>query len=142
MNNCVAAIYVIIFLFNVEPTASPVDIIGTPQDIDVVTFTWAAIPCGNRRGVITQYHYQLEYENETIAREDAVSAQDTDVTLDDLFPCISYIFRIAGTTSVGDGPYSDDVTTSLACKFLFFCLFLSYFSLGLFLCVSVIRISL
>ena len=84
------------------------------EGLDALTFTWAEISCGNRSGVITQYHYQLEYENGTTAREDVVSAPSTNVTLDDLFPCLSYIFRIAGTTSVGDGPYSEDKVAVLA----------------------------
>ncbi|XP_072019217.1 receptor-type tyrosine-protein phosphatase F-like [Amphiura filiformis] len=70
-----------------------------------ITFEWEEPPCGQRRGLIMGYYYQLRHENNTIIREGSASEYDTEVTFYDLQGCTGYTFQVLAWTHSGNGTY-------------------------------------
>ncbi|XP_072048352.1 receptor-type tyrosine-protein phosphatase kappa-like [Amphiura filiformis] len=82
------------------PTAAPENL-GFSATSNSITFTWDEIPCGNRGGSIIAYDYELNsVSNTTTGRVKTFSP---------LPACSSYIFKVSGVNSIGNGPYTSEI---------------------------------
>ena len=75
------------------------------------TFVWDPVPCGERRGEILGYLYELRYTAGTV---DYGRVTETSVTIENLVPDSKYGFRVAARNSVGLGPFSDGIFSQTA----------------------------
>ena len=82
---------------------------GSVLDSRTLSYTWDEIPCGQRGGEITKYHYQLEDEMGSLVKNGSVSSPTTTIAFDDLIPCSNYTFRVSATTASGEGPFTEDL---------------------------------
>ena len=88
--------------FITDPTAAPSNVQSTATTSSSLTFTWDEIPCGSRGGDIS-YKYIFDSSAET-------STTDKSVTFNQLAACSSYDFKVRGSNTKGDGPWSSTVS--------------------------------
>ena len=90
----------------------------TATDLNSLTFSWGEVPCGDRRGVITQYFYQLSDVNDVPMASVNGDTSNRNVTIQNgLSQCATYRFRVRANPN---GPFSDPVeamtTSSGKCR--------------------------
>ncbi|XP_033636797.1 receptor-type tyrosine-protein phosphatase kappa-like [Asterias rubens] len=89
------------------PTGEPENVMLSTGQTNGLSFTWDPIPCGSRHGSI-EYHYKLQQKDVNSSREGRVAPESVTVA-SGLLPCTDYMFKVAGVTSTGRGPYSTSV---------------------------------
>ncbi|XP_072016871.1 neogenin-like [Amphiura filiformis] len=92
------------------PTGSPQSVLSTAVGTTSLDFSWSEVLCGDRRGHINGYHYELRHDGSS----DVIAADVTgrSGSISNLSAGIEYRFRVAAKTSAGVGVYSNDVTVS------------------------------
>ena len=100
------------------------DVRATNQSATSILVTWDPVPAIDRNGIITSY--DVEYTQNMFPSAPTVqnvTVNDTMATLTDLQEYVVYSIRVRASTSVGVGPYSDNVTerTQEAGMFLYLC---------------------
>ena len=86
------------------PTGTPNVTIAT-RTARAVTFTWTVITCSERNGFITGYQRVGMNSGTMIAPNQIFTAAD-------LTPATTYIFRVAGVSINGTGPFSTPTTVT------------------------------
>ena len=107
--------YVVFIPFPVSlqvPSASPANVRLTEMTSASLTYHWGEVPCGDRRGVIYDYEYELRRaDGQTISDH----TNGRTVTLYFLTPNTTYSFHVAARNSAGVGGVSSGVrSTTLA----------------------------
>ena len=96
------------------PASPPENIIATVLSSTEILVNWDSVPSVYQNGIITMYEvlYQpLETFGgaiQTLSRN--LSGTEMSVVLTDLEEFVYYNISVRAYTSVGEGPYSDDVT--------------------------------
>ena len=91
--------FVFTFYFNkTVPTARPGDVRVATSTKTSLNFTWNALQCGTRGGII-KYYYTLETTPPII---DITSS--TSVLFQDLDSCTTHPFKVRAVNSIGVGP--------------------------------------
>ena len=99
------------------PDAAPVITSAGFDNEYTLSFMWELIPCGNRRGIISGYYYQLQTDGSMID-DDSLYSNISSLTLSGLIPCTTYNFSILAMNEIGYGPKSTmDATTDITGKF-------------------------
>ena len=108
-----SAIHCIYFLV---PSAAPSDISVTNVLSTTIELMWGEVPENNRNGIITEYNIrfrQLTFEtNHYNWVYMTVPASNLTTQLTGLLEYVTYYIQISASTSVGIGPFSDEVNTT------------------------------
>ena len=76
-----------------------------------IQITWNPIPQSNVHGILEGYRIQLKKANESYWEEEYnITKDDYSKNIENLWKYTKYVIRIVGFTSIGDGPYSPEVT--------------------------------
>ena len=96
------------------PATPPENVTMLVNSSTTIEVTWDMVPPINQNGIITMYDvmYQpLETFNGSISTQTInVSRTEKSVFLMDLQEFVNYTISVRAYTSVGAGPYSDEVT--------------------------------
>ncbi|XP_072023791.1 receptor-type tyrosine-protein phosphatase F-like [Amphiura filiformis] len=96
--------------FSESPTGTPQNLQLVSATRNAVAFTWNQVPCGERRGSIQNYVYELLDENGEVIRSNLTSL--TTVTAFHLEEDKEYSFRVAAINSAGQGSFTTELTVS------------------------------
>ena len=98
----------------IEPAARPDNVRVMVVSSTIINVTWDIVPPIDQNGIITMYEvmYQpLETFNGNINTQTMnVSGTEMSVILMELQEFVNYTISVRAHTSVGAGPYSDEVT--------------------------------
>ena len=92
--------------FPTAPSAPPANIKHLNLTETEVSFQWDEVPCGSRGGVIAEYSYELTTSS-GISRTATTTARY--LSFNDLLPCTDYKFKVAATTSIDVGTYTEEI---------------------------------
>ncbi|XP_033636860.1 receptor-type tyrosine-protein phosphatase F-like [Asterias rubens] len=88
---------------------------GPPSDLkffdvtnQTISFSWKRPVCGQRNGIITQYHYSLIDSEEGVFEEDTTSSTGTEFT--GLVPFMSYKLSVSAENQFASGPVASITT--------------------------------
>ncbi|XP_071799454.1 receptor-type tyrosine-protein phosphatase T-like isoform X2 [Asterias amurensis] len=88
------------------PSAPPANIKHLNLTETGVSFQWDEVPCGSRGGVIAEYSYKLTTSS-GLPRTATTTARS--LSFNDLLPCSKYKFKVAATTSIDVGTYTEEI---------------------------------
>ena len=102
------------FFFPPVPASPPENVTVVVNSSTTIEVTWDIVPPIDQNGIITMYEvmYQpLETFNGNISTQTMiVSGTEMSVILMELQEFVNYTISVRAYTSVGAGPYSDEVT--------------------------------
>ena len=101
-----------VFFQTTEPAAPPDNVRVMAVSSTSIYVTWDIVPPIDQNGIITMYEvmYQpLETFNGRISTN-TINLTDMSLLLTDLQEFVNYTISVRAYTSVGAGPYSDEVT--------------------------------
>ncbi|XP_071800003.1 uncharacterized protein [Asterias amurensis] len=87
---------------NTAPSGPPRDVEYIDVTNQTMAFSWKQPACGQRNGIITQYHYRLIDSEEEVLDEDTTSR--TGVEFTGLVPFTSYTLSVSAENQFGSGP--------------------------------------
>ncbi|XP_071800001.1 protein sidekick-1-like [Asterias amurensis] len=93
---------------NAAPSGPPRDVEYTVITNQTIAFSWIQPACGQRNGIITQYHYRLIDSEEEVLEEDTTSS--TGVEFTGLVPFTSYTLSVSAENQFGSGPVAFNTT--------------------------------
>ena len=101
--------------FYVSAPASPPDNVNAVANSSTsIGVTWDMVPAIDQNGIITMYEVRYEpletFGGQIQTQNMAVLAPNMSVTLTDLQEFVNYNISVRAYTSVGEGPYSSEVT--------------------------------
>ena len=95
------------FIYSTVPSEAPRNITGTPGDTREILLHWEPPFPENRNGIIIGYVVNVTRMN---SGEILLLMSTTNsITISSLNPFTVYVCAIAATTSVGSGPFSDEI---------------------------------
>ena len=74
-----------------------------------LTYDWDEVPCGDTRGVIYDYEYELRRADGLMISD---HTSERTVTLLYLLPNTTYSFRVAARNNAGVGGFSSEVSSA------------------------------
>ena len=90
------------FVFILAPSGAPSDFKSIDVTNQTMAFSWKQPECGQRNGIITQYHYRLVGSEEEVLNEDTTSGKGIEFT--GLVPFTSYTLSVSADNQFGSGP--------------------------------------
>ena len=91
------------------PSGTPRNFIASATSPFEAAFSWVPPPADEQNGIIANYVINITEDN--TGKEFQVSTSNTSLTIDDnLQPYYTYICAISAETSVGEGPFSSDIS--------------------------------
>ncbi|XP_071799479.1 receptor-type tyrosine-protein phosphatase F-like [Asterias amurensis] len=90
------------------PSGPPRDVESTDVTNQTIALLWKQPECGQRNGIITQYHYTLIDSEEGVFKEDTTSS--TGVEFTGLVPFTSYTLSVSAENQFGSGPVASYTT--------------------------------
>ena len=91
------------------PSGAPRNFIASATSPFEAAFSWVPPPADEQNGIIANYIINVTEDN--TGEEFQVSTSNTSLTIDDnLQPYYTYICVIAAETSVGEGPFSSNIS--------------------------------
>ncbi|XP_071800009.1 protein sidekick-2-like [Asterias amurensis] len=97
----------IVITNDTAPSGPPRDVESTVITNQTIAFSWKQPACGQRNGVITQYHYRL-IDSEGVFEEDTTSS--TGVEFTSLVPFTSYTLSVSAHNQFASGPVASYTT--------------------------------
>ena len=73
-----------------------------------IAFSWKQLECGQRNGIITEYHYRLIDSEEEVLEEDTTSR--TGIEFTGLVPFTSYTLSVSARNQFASGPVAFNTT--------------------------------
>ena len=107
--HCVVSIALIVsyYIYSTVPSGAPRNITGTPGDAREILLHWEPPFPENRNGMIIGYVVNATRMNSGEILQ--LMSTPNSITVSSLSPFTIYICAIAATTSVGSGPFSDEI---------------------------------
>ncbi|XP_033636809.1 receptor-type tyrosine-protein phosphatase F-like [Asterias rubens] len=93
---------------NTAPSGPPRDLKFFDVTNQTISFSWKRPVCGQRNGIITQYHYRLIDSEEEVLEEDTTSSTGTEFT--GLVPFMSYNLSVSAENQFASGPVASITT--------------------------------
>ena len=90
------------------PSGPPRDVESTDITNQTVSFSWKQPACGQRNGIITQYHNRLIDSEEEVLEENTTSS--TGLEFIGLVPFTSYTLSVSAENQFGSGPVASYTT--------------------------------
>ncbi|XP_071800004.1 protein sidekick-2-like [Asterias amurensis] len=90
------------------PSGPPRDVESTDITNQTIAFSWKQPECGQRNGIITQYHYRLIDSEEGVFEEDTTSS--TGIEFTGLVPFTSYTLSVSARNQFALGPVAFNTT--------------------------------
>ncbi|XP_071795860.1 receptor-type tyrosine-protein phosphatase F-like isoform X2 [Asterias amurensis] len=84
------------------PSGPPRDLKSIDVTNQTIGFSWKQPECGQRNGIITQYNYTFENNEEGVLEEDTISSAGVGFT--GLVPFTSYTLSVSAENQFGSGP--------------------------------------
>ncbi|XP_071799478.1 receptor-type tyrosine-protein phosphatase F-like [Asterias amurensis] len=98
----------IVITNDTAPSGPPRDVESTDVTNQTIALLWKQPECGQRNGIITQYHYTLIDSEEGVFEEDTTSS--TGVEFTGLVPFTSYTLSVSAENQFGSGPVASYTT--------------------------------
>ena len=98
----------VLFFFILAPSGPPSDLKFFDVTNQTISFSWKRPVCGQRNGIITQYHYSLIDSEEGVFEEDTTSSTGTEFT--GLVPFMSYKLSVSAENQFASGPVASITT--------------------------------
>ncbi|XP_071800000.1 receptor-type tyrosine-protein phosphatase F-like [Asterias amurensis] len=98
----------IVITNDTAPSGPPRDVESTDITNQTIAFSWKQPACGQRNGIITQYHCRLIDSKEGVFEEDTTSG--TGVEFTGLVPFTSYTLSVSAENQFGSGPVASYTT--------------------------------
>ena len=99
-----------ISLFPLAPASPPSNVTTAALSSTSIQVNWTEVPAIDQNGIIVEY--EVEYNQSTFDSVPAIQnmiVNSTMAVLTGLQEYVNYSIRVRAYTSVGPGPYSDDV---------------------------------
>ena len=95
------------------PDGAPQAVTVTPESSTNLSVSWDPVPPLNKNGVITEY--EIRYNQSTFSEEVSfvtVPADSSQLVLVGLEEYVNYTVSVRAYTSVGEGPFSSNITAT------------------------------
>ena len=103
-----------VFLYDLVPSAAPVDLVVTNVTSTTIELMWGAVPETDRNGIITEY--QLRFRQQDSVNNTwtyvTVNGSTLKANLSGLQEFVTYFIQISAATVVGVGPFSLEINTT------------------------------
>lgn len=108
---CRLTVIILLFICFTVPSNSPQNVSTATLSSTTIQVMWEEVPPSDRNGMITTYEvfYEPQETFGQLLASDIRNTTNLSMLLEELHPFVNYNISVRAYTSVGSGPFSDDV---------------------------------